>query len=607
MSGDETYRALPIEIFSFGSDSHAACAGLNGAVFPVSREDARMLAACTAFRTFEEHSSISLSRVHPVFNGDIDAVRSSLERLRHGGAFVSRKEVVDRCRDFAQGSEEIESIVTLAIPTCGNVDQVTRALRSHLDNIGYFGRDAAFLVADDSPDTGSRDSMLSALRKVAHDTGARIEYVGRDAKEAFSTRLIGRGIPADVIGTALFGFGDGSITTGANRNAILLATVGELVLTVDDDMIGCTGKATASLPGNDMLIQGEGDLQDFWYFADRQSALDFVEFSPIDILSAHSALLGKSLPSIVASQAGEGALDIDGLCRHMLAWLLQGAGRVLVTSGGAVGDSGAHSSIPHLTNRSANSRMYTGNAPDDYARLARTREIVRQSRARTVGHNLSFQAMMAGLDNRSLLPPFFPGYRNQDGVFGRILALCIEGACIGHIPMVTEHAPEGIRSYSDNEFSHRRVCNFVMACASLWKPQPAATEPEERMRALGKYFEFLGRVPLADFRDAVRAPLLAELSAFAKKAHTMMAAANFSPDLWARDLNMQLNRIWNRLFDSAFLEPADLPRSSPAADGLEHMQRLIRDYGRLLQWWPEIYRESRELRLSGTRLGSELT
>jgi hypothetical protein len=171
------------------------------------------------------------------------------------------------------------------------------------------------------------------LQDLARDTGARIAYAGREEKRAFALCLAKcSGVSQRVIDAALFGFRNGAITTGANRNAILLRTTGSLFLSVDDDTICHTAQVRTRAGKFTYSLRGHDDPQDIWVFANRQSALDALSFVRQDISACHERVLGKSLAAVLAyASSGEERLDMDGICPDLLEMLFFGKGRIVLT------------------------------------------------------------------------------------------------------------------------------------------------------------------------------------------------------------------------------------------------------------------------------------
>ena len=80
-----------------------------------------------------------------------------------------------------------------------------------------------------------------------------------------------------------------------------------------------------------------------------------------------------------------------------------------------------------------------------YARAKVSREVLRQISGYTISVVARFAGMNIGIDNRSLLPPFLPVGRNEDGTFAMNLHLCVDDALVGHIPVAVLHSPSDLR------------------------------------------------------------------------------------------------------------------------------------------------------------------
>ncbi len=81
-----------------------------------------------------------------------------------------------------------------------------------------------------------------------------------------------------------------------------------------------------------------------------------------------------------------------------------------------------------------------------YRTASTSRELVRHVASYTPGHPEPCVTMCAGMDNRDLLPPFFPICRNEDGIFGYMLGRCVDETYAGHLPWAIEHSPVGQRT-----------------------------------------------------------------------------------------------------------------------------------------------------------------
>ena len=127
-------------------------------------------------------------------------------------------------------------ITAVGIVTRGRADSLCACIESYLENCRDHERAPEFIVTDDSPDGDARVGTRSALQHLRDQSGASIRYGGRAERIRFAEELArAAAVPIDVIRFGLIGDDRCSLTTGANRNSLLLDTLDRLVLSVDDD------------------------------------------------------------------------------------------------------------------------------------------------------------------------------------------------------------------------------------------------------------------------------------------------------------------------------------------------------------------------------------
>jgi hypothetical protein len=197
---------------------------------------------------------------------------------------------------------------------------------------------------------------------------------------------------------------------GANRNAFLLQTAGELGLSVDDDttcLLAPSPNATDA--GEGVSFTSSEDGNDWWFFPSRKAALRFCPVQRGDLVTPHESLLGRS----VANYAGRGlALTLAGSGETWaLSRLTSGRGRVRATQMGIVGDcaQGTPQGYFYLCGESRERALKT----EEQYRMARiSREVVRVARKVIVTGEPRCMSYTIGMDNREMLPPFLPAGRN---------------------------------------------------------------------------------------------------------------------------------------------------------------------------------------------------
>jgi hypothetical protein len=257
---------------------------------------------------------------------------------------------------------------------------------------------------------------------------------------------------------------------------------------------------------------------------------------------------------------------------------------------------------------------------DSYARLTETktaydsafnsREILRAVKRETIIRGDFCMAYAFGLDNRTLLPPFFPVYRNEDGLFASTLKVCFEGTYVAHLPWAVMHVPE-LRKYSEADlwekpFMHT-MYDVVLVCLQSFNYPPGMMSAAERLRALGQHFINLGKSGLNAFEEFVRIYLWQMASTNISSLEEELMNRKDAPEFWSRDFAKHIERLRQSLTEEVYKPPQDLLERSGIDEARRLTQRLIFKFGELLYWWPEIIATAKTLRANGTRLGCSLT
>jgi len=192
---------------------------------------ARVLAACAASATLEEHAArVRSSLGAPVANVDVLGL---LRRLLDVGLLVSHDAVAERLPTFAPTARA--PLRTLVVPTKDRPALLERAVATFAANAGRWGRRCTIVVVDDARVGHQVGSVLARLD--AH--GASLVLFDDAERRRFADALAQElgGDPANVAHALALGVDDGRITTGAARNLALLACAGERYVSVDDDQV----------------------------------------------------------------------------------------------------------------------------------------------------------------------------------------------------------------------------------------------------------------------------------------------------------------------------------------------------------------------------------
>lgn len=511
--------------------------------------------------------------------------------------------------------EPVRSITTLAVPTRNRVESLERCLKSFMRNAQTFGRTPVFFVADDSGEEEARRSR-HVLKSLAEAHGAQATFAGSAERAAYVEALAEAGITPDVARFALFDVHGCGAAIGANRNAILLETVGESSVSADDDIV-CQEVEPFQPQDGVSVYTGAGDGYDnynpaeYWFFPSREATLSAVTQVDSDVLAQHERALGRSAGAIFAD-LGKGSADLKELRDPAIrARIEAGLALVQVTMQGTFGDIGWYAPTWYLMLTGESRARFV--ASDEVYRSAchNSREALRVVRRHTLTDGRFCQAAILGLDHSELLPPFFPVQRYEDGVFRMTLRTCFDDALFAHLPSALLHAPLDSRAFRREDIARTgswiRTGEMMVQCIRSHEPLRGGP-PSLRLRALGRHLQELGRLSATDFDAFLRARMARQKALYIEHYERLLDEHAQEPRLWAEDVRSHLEAIRGSLAAPDYVVPRDLladgQRSPDEARRLA--RRLVLDFGRLLAEWPDVIAAARALRERGIRVSRPL-
>lgn len=472
--------------------------------------------------------------------------------------------------------------------TRDRLPSLVACLESYLGNCRRHARSPEFVVADDSSIAEAPDRTKAALRELADRYNAPIRYAGRQEKSRFAAALAAESaVSREIIDFALFGDERCALSTGANRNSLLLDAADTLMLAVDDDTL-CRIAAEPEDKAALTFFSGY-DPTEFWFFPDRGRATQSVRLVDVDVLGCHEALLGSAVAD----------LGVDA----------ETSGRVAMTLHGLVGDSGMASPRYYLTLTGA-SRDRLVVSPQAYRSAFESREVVRSVRQPTITAGPFCMTTFVGLDNRLLLPPFFPVQRNSDGIFGIMLRKCMHGSHVAFLPWILLHAPEPPRMFVPDEMwadaATVRMADIVIACVLAHEMRTGHVTTATRWTDLGKHLRWLGSLSYPDFEAWVRTTQHVRNFAFITALHGQLQTYGASPGFWADDVKRMIEVMSKASTDADYLVPQDLRQGRDADTARRLGQELVGKFGELLEAWPTLVDAAKRLRANGCPLASAL-
>lgn len=585
------YRAAVFESLFLGFDTYLVILSRSGERLMVPSSVKRILDNCHVMDTIEGHT-VRVSNLLKLTDDKKLSLKQLFADLCSKGLLIPVSEVYSAT---AQNSRQHIPITSVAFVTADRVEYLARALASYSDNFQTFGRDVHVIIMDDSKDAGLRKDYLRNAARFSRPGAAR--YAGSQEKQSFVQELAKCGIDPNASKFAILGepFGP-TCTIGANRNAVLLDTVGEHVFTADDDTV-CRF-ATHPARQAQLRLTSHENPRDIWFYENRQEVQRRTNWGIFDLLGEHERMLGKHLNQLVAERSND-VLDLDHACNHLIEGIQSGEGKVIATMSGIVGDSGAICPQAFLTS-TGEARRNLSASEKVFETAFLSREVLWVVRSDTITHNPLCQATTIGLANADLLAPFFPFGRNEDGAFGVINQMITPTAFLGHVPTAVFHDADPGKTYES--FPPFRVSELFISLVSVLPLGPTSNK-REALRRMGSALSEIAKLASPDFSAyLLHATGQTEAERLRQLDHM---TKNFEecPPYWKREVSKYFAHATARLKTGDGYIPRELREGCKSeAAAKTKTKELVGIMGALLSSWPDMVDASAHLKARGIRL-----
>jgi hypothetical protein len=423
-------------------------------------------------------------------------------------ASLLEKGVLQTRQGFAQSLSEAlgtptpaPKITVFGIPTANRPEMLKRALDSYLPHFRARNRVVRVLVSDDSRDETVAEKNRAVAKEAGQQHDFKVEYLGqaerRELVEKFAQGNDDRRRALQFLLLDSQGLGQ---TYGMARNALLLASVGELLLCADDDTLCRLSAASEQRPGLE-CYEGSGDVMPMREFATREQALASVRALDGDLLAYHEQHLGRSLAAGMLEQANQQGFTVGELSQRAARSLLRAEDRVALTVNGLVGDSGSTTEFASALTQLGPDKLqaYLTN-PDEALKVMESRQVVKVGSWARASRTANFMTTFYGHDNRRWTVPYFPFLRSEDQIFKEMLIRVDPSAQVVYLPSALEHAPAPRAKAKNSPVVMLDM--FLAALAEMPRPVPGASV-REHVRELGQHLISFAEQPLPKFRRAV--------------------------------------------------------------------------------------------------------
>lgn len=567
--GRRYVRADSLKLFRSASGPTVAAVGQPARWETLTMELWRALGACDGCSSIEFH----ISRVGRVLT------EASAGRAVHD--LIARQLLVPCVDDQSAGNGDAAiagHIAAIAIVTRNRPAQLSGALASLAEHLRRCDRQPTVVVVDASDATDDQRAAQAALMDVHASCGAPTQYVGVEHAHATRQRLQKRGWPSKLLE---FGLTLGS--RGANRNLALLLTYGQDVLFLDDDVTADTWTANQTV--HTVRWSLDRDPRKSEFFSSRAAALHTRRFHAVDLLEAHEGLLGRQ----VLMSAGHSGSE----CRHFPvdSHVVSKAATVRWTQAGLVGDSAMRCPYRFHFGDGPTVALLKG-SPGSYATAMRSREVARWTDANLITRTGACMAYCLGFVNQGVTCPFFPHGRNEDGLMGFLLHTCDPHAYTGYIPVGVVHNSHRAATYADGIWSasQNHIESYIMALTDRWQKSVVTSEPNARVKALGRYLLESTAITDSAFAELLRDVVVLmrgrELAELAR-----VAASSESPAHWRAGACEYRDALLTAMNAESFYWPYEF---STAERPVRAAREAIGAFGELLLAWSDLVRAVRE-------------
>jgi hypothetical protein len=577
INDDKVWIVVPASVYASGGGPAMVLDHERKRVVEVSPLIAQLLLACKGAKTYGGHLDAAwLAGI----TRDSEALASGLDSLIEYG-------LLRQIQFAVPGSGRVPDRVTSPVAVVVTANRHSSLAAALASLARSRPRRTQALVIDGSQDRSACErtyAVTTGGAKPSLDMG----YVGRHSRAALDAVLRFCQVDQKL---AAFALSPGEI--GANRNIALLLGAGRQLVMTDDDVICHTWVDEAATLGR-VQLAGHSDVRLWQFYPSRQAAFGSLHDVDSDVVAEHAKYTGRSLRQVLGCD--QPIVAADSACPHLLHGLCSDEGMVIrATFVGLAGDAARYCShaILFMTGQ-VRERLI---AEVDTFHLATTsREISAVALEPTVSHGPWCASYCMGIDNTQLVPPFMPIGRNEDGVWGALLALMDPRAVHLHIPVGVRHDSCRPSRYETAMQSAResRLSEFLIGVIDGQASAITAASCDERLRQIGDGFLRIGALPLDEFIAVAMDSRLHQFASRMQKATAGVPPGKaYSHWREACDRYQELFRASARARD--FFVPVEFRHYGSAKLGFAAMQQFVRSFAQLLDEWPLMWRRAASL------------
>ena len=488
------------------------------------------------------------------------------------------------------------SVTSIVIPTCNRPIALERCLSTLLSNLSVYGHEPSVIVADGSTSLDSHCRNYEVIKAVNTKHTTLVTMIGPEERTRLTQLLVSAGLDEKVVSFGINGLVDLGIgCVGSNRNLLLLATVGEKFLSADDDtefLFASADQFRSASASTSVRDLAHGCSIHYQVFQDRKDLRANVEFSQIDFVAAHEAILGLEVKDPVpnVNQAETFGARESHSPRN--------SGTVLLTLSGLIGDCGWGTPSRFLFISGSSLERLT-KSDDIYVNATCKREMAQLTE--TVLLTRSPDDVMTtafGADSRLAFPPFIPVGRGEDLLLAQFLKKTRTGAWFGHLPHAIFHAPPERRQFRRGEIVRSASgtdLNSLLGCM-IGQLNLSTLDTFGSLRDLGRSLTELAMMPAKMFHNFIRRCRKTLTESKLKLLEDRLTPLNEHAPSYVSDVKKYMERLLDGDKSEAAGIPAELLYGREPALAIECTQEVVAMYGRLIWIWPDMIEATAKLK-----------
>ncbi len=401
----------PFEVMPLNEKTSLLVSRKTGKSLPVGVHLVSILQGMGSFRAVKAH----FDNMPPQLKNQtsLQALEQLAGALVKSGLATSSEEFRQTYSEAARASKTEPGTSRVFLLACDREQELKRLLESIFSNADLSLHEGIYLLDD------SRDDLIAHRNRALFDSyqsksSIPLHYYGKAEKDNFIAQLIEQEPQLEPVVRQLLDrshWGEHK-TYGLSRNWALMLSAGYRCIMLDDDVL-----CEALFPpyaDDQVTFASKNKVQ---VFATEQEWRNQAVPADFDPLAGHLQLLGHDVQTCLEKR-GSGELTdsrIEGMTGNGLESLGPDS-PVLISECGTFGDPGFPSHVFLLHGAQRDLEELLAKDPDVSLTFGQRQfQAVQQS---VSIYDLAGISQITGLDNTCMLPPYFPAFRAEDGLFG---------------------------------------------------------------------------------------------------------------------------------------------------------------------------------------------